>query len=316
MKHPIKKTLILFLCLFIADTCSAFAGAWTMKKGMIYNRLVYNYYKSDKLYTSHGSTVDMPLNGRFYDHNINWYEEYGITDRLTFISSLYYKWLYSKDKYKYEMSHGPGEAEIGLRYKIYEGPVVVSLQALYKYGKLYGEETPQIGNRQDDFEIRLLTGKSLWPFPGYCGVEIGYRIREGRPADEIRYLAEVGVDFNRYFYGRIKLDGIWGMGNADIDTIKTPQPPSRTEPDINSLLAVGTNPPVLENSSQQKNTLRNLSLPSNPTMTQEFNIIKVDMTLGWHITEKIGCELGFTPTIWGEGTAKGNTLSTALVYQW
>lgn len=309
--------VIFFLCFFVAGTSRLFAGAWTMKKHKMYNRFVYNHFQSDEVYTTHGSTKDMPMDGRFYDHNINWYQEFGVTDDLTFISSLYYKWLYSKDKYKYQNGYGPGDAEFGLKYKVYEGPVVVSMQALYKYGRLYGEETPPIGNRQDDFEIRLLTGKSLWPFPGYCGFEVGYRVREGRPADEVRFLAELGVDFNKYFYGRIKFDGTWGMGNADIKHTYMPRSPARTEPDVNGLLSSGITPPDVTSSPEHDSVSSSLSILSiNPTITQEYNILKADMALGWHITPELGCELGFTPTIWGENTAKGYTWSMAVVYMW
>ena len=314
-----KSTAAWLCCIFMfpAWTSQVYAGAWTMKKHTMYNRIVYNQFQSDEVYTTHGSTEEMPMDGRFYDHNVNWYQEFGITDDLTFISSIYYKWLYSKDKYTYQNSYGPGDAEFGLKYKMYDGPVVVSMQALYKYGKLYGEETPPIGNRQDDFEIRLLTGKSLWPFPGYCGLEVGYRIREGRPADEVRLLAEVGVDFNDYFYGRIKLDGIWGMGNASKQDLYSPSSPAHYEADVNRLLGAGINPPDAGSASSAHTESDKLSLPSiNPTTTQEFNLLKADMALGWHITQKLGCELGFTPTLWGENTAKGYTWSVGIVYVW
>lgn len=314
------KSAASWLCctfMLLAGTSQVYAGAWTMKKHTMYNRFVYNHFQSDEVYTTHGSTEDMSMDGRFYDHNINWYQEFGITNDLTFISSLYYKWLYSKDNYKYQNSYGPGDAEFGLKYNVYEGPVVVSMQALYKFGKLYGEETPPIGNRQDDLEIRLLTGKSLWPFPGYCGFEVGYRIREGRPADEMRFLAELGVDFNDYFYGRIKLDGIWGMGNADKQDLYSPEPPETHDSDVNSLLGAGITALDVDSSSSGNVSADTLSLPSeNPTTTQEFNLLKADMAIGWHITPKLGCELGFTPTLWGENTAKGYTWSVGIVYVW
>lgn len=317
MKGKSATAWLCFICILLAGASQVYAGAWTMKKHKMYNRFVYNQFYSDKIYTNHGSTENMPMGGRFYDHNVNWYQEYGITDDLTFISSLYYKWLSSKDTYIHQKSHGPGDAEFGLKYKVYEGPVVVSMQALYKFGKLYGEETLPLGNRQDDFELRLLTGKSLWPFPGYCGLEVGYRIREGRPADEVRYLAEIGVDFNKYFYGRIKLDGIWGMGNADKVESHPPASPEPHAADVSSLLGAGINPPDTAASSSGHVSAATLSLPSiNPTITQEFNLLKADMAIGWHMTPKLGCEFGFTPTLWGENTAKGYTWSVSIVTVW
>jgi hypothetical protein len=303
---------IFILCL----TGQALAGAWTMKKGHMYNRLVFNCYYSDRIYGKGSSTHSMPLDGRFYDHNINWYEEYGVTDRVTFISSLYYKWLSYHDRYIHNRSRGPGDAELGLRYKLYDGPVVLSIQGLVKYGRLYEEEDPEIGNRQNDYEIRLLMGKSLWPFPGYCGLELGYRVRTNAPADEVRYLAEFGMNFTKRFYGRLKLDGIWGMGNADIDRPSRPRPPQNPGLDLTGLLKTGANPPHATSSEAKSSRLNRLSYPSNPTIAPEYNLLKLDITIGYQVTKRLGIELECTPSIYGEDTSKGTTSAVAITYVW
>jgi len=292
------------------------AGAWTMKKGHMYNRLVLNNYTSDRIYTRHGGSHSMPLSGRFYDHNINWYEEFGVTNQLTMISSLYYKRLSYRDDYVHNKSEGPGDAEMGLRYKLYEGPVVLSIQGLFKYGELYSIEDPEIGNHQNDYEIRLLMGKSLWPFPGYCGLELGYRFRVSGPADEVRYLAEFGMNFTKKFYGRIKLDGIWGMGNATIRKVHPPRIPQNPGLDVNGLLNTGANPPKASLSSQDSSRLAESKYFTNPTIAPEYNLLKLDVTAGYQVTKKIGIEVEFTPSIYGQGTSKGTTTSLAITYVW
>ncbi len=311
-----KKGILFCALLILLAQGKAFSGAWTMKKGHMYNRFVFNYYETDRFYDEHGDSHDMPLDGRFYDRNLNWYQEYGLTDRLTLITSLYYKWLSYHDDYIHDRSHGPGDAEIGLKYKLYEGAFVLSLQGLFKYGKLYGHESPEIGNRQNDYEVRLLLGKSLWPFPGYCGLEVGYRFRAGDPADEVRYLAEFGMNFTQRFYGRVKLDGVWGMGNADIEKPYRPRTPTNPSLNLEDLFSSGVNPPQARLPEESEALLSNLEGLTNPRIAPEYNLIKLDLTFGYQLTEKLGLEFEYTPTLYGENISKGATTAVAITYSW
>ena len=118
-------------------------------------------------------------------------------------------------------------------------------------------------------------GRSLWPhIPGYCNFEIGYRWRFDNPSDELRYLAEFGMDFTKALYGRVKLDGIYSMNNGS-----------------------------------------KFDSSGNPTITNNFNLGKLDMTVGYKISKRWGLEAEYTPGIYGKNTAAGATYSFALVYQ-
>jgi len=309
--------LVITISILLIFPGIVFGGAWTMEKGKMYNRLAFNYYLTQRAYDDDGNSHEMGLDGRFLDRNINWYEEYGLTDSLTLVTSVYYKWLNYGDRYISNDSQGPGDAEIGLRYRLFDDPVVLSIQGLFKYGKLYSRETPEIGNHQNDFEIRVLAGKSLWPFPGYCGFELGYRFRDDAPADELRYLAELGVNFTKRFYARIKLDGILGMGNGNVKPASGPSVPDNSRPDVTTLLGAGVDVPSASlDEEQQRSILSQLGTPSNPTITNEFNVLKLDIAFGYQMTEKIGVEVGYVPTIWGENISKGATTTFALTYLW
>ena len=83
-----------------------------------------------------------------------------------------------------------------------------------------GDENIPPGNSQDHYELRFLLGKSLWPFPGYCGAEFGYRWRTQAPSDEFRYLFDFGVNATQKLSFRVKLDGTKSVHNADL-----PPPP-------------------------------------------------------------------------------------------
>lgn len=307
-----KKMLLVFLAVLVPQL--AFAGAWTMKEGGMYNRFAFNYYYADNLFNKSGDSNPMPMRGRFYDRNINWYEEYGISDRLTFISSVYYKWLNANDMYVKSESEGIGDLDLGLKYKLYDGPVVISLQGLVKYGQLYGVEDPQIGNHQNDYELRLLLGRSLWPLPAYCGAEVAYRLRDNGPSDEFRYLLEVGGNFTKKFSARLKLDGIHAIGNADSRSFHEPMPTFGNLA-LTDLLLKPVNG-VSSSVGSQGVSFANLQALSNPTLATEYDLIKLDMTLAYQLTEKMGVELEVTPAIYGENTSKGVTSTLAFTYTW
>ena len=69
---------------------------------------------------------------------------------------------------------------------------------------LYDEKDPlALGNGQEDFEFKLLLGKSLNSY-GYVGAEFGYRLRTDSPSDEYRYLLEYGFNVNSNLYSTSK----------------------------------------------------------------------------------------------------------------
>lgn len=302
--------LVCLLCL----PQMALAGAWTLKEGGMYNRFAFNYYYSDRLFGSSGGSDFMPMRGRFYDKNLNWYEEYGVTDRITVLSSVYYKWLNANDMYVKSESEGVGDVDLGIKYKLYDGPVVVSVQGLIKYGQLYDNENPQIGNHQNDYELRLLLGRSLWPLPAYCGLELAYRLRDNGPSDEFRYLLEFGGNLSKKLSARIKLDGIHAIGNADSPKSFEARPQSGTL-NLNDLLLKPVSGGFSANTGQQVQFIDIQSL-SNPTLATEYDLIKLDMTLAYQLTERLGVEVEVTPAIYGENTSKGVTSTLAFTYTW
>lgn len=273
-----KRIIAMALCLTFLGAATAFAGAWTHEQGNSYHRFAVNYYNTDREFDKSGDSRSMVNNGQFRDFNLNYYMEYGILDRFTFLTSLYYKDLKRSDDYVTTDSDGTGDADFGLRCNLFNGNAgVVSLQGLLKTGEFYDKDDAlPLGNGQNDYELRLLYGRSLWPFiPGYMNLEAGYRWREDAPSDEFRYLLEVGSDLGKDFYCRAKLDAIIGMENGD---------------DVTD--AYG-----------------------NPASTLEYDLTKLDLTVGWRMTKTMGLELGCAPAVWGENTAKGETWTIALTFE-
>jgi hypothetical protein len=171
-----------------------------------FDRVSLNYYYADDEFTSSGRT-DFPLHGNFKDFHVGNYIEYGLTDRITLINSLSYKTIRKEDDEVKQHTWGLGDVDLAVKYKIAEGSWgVLSGQGLVKMpGPYDGDISLPLGNKQWDVEARLLYGRSLYPhIPGYVNFEIAYRVRFGDPSDELRYLAEFGMDFTKQFYGRIK----------------------------------------------------------------------------------------------------------------
>jgi len=258
------------ICVFLSEA-KCIAGAWTMEKGELYERFAFNYYYAGTEFSGNPDQLRL-----FRDMNISNYIEYGLTDNITFINALYYKFLKKEDQCGDVSSNGLGDIDLGLKGKIAGGSWgVLSVQGLVKIPGLYHESDPlPLGNGQYDFELRTLYGRSLWPLiPGYCNFEIGYRWRQGDPSDEFRYLIEFGSDFTKYIYGRIKLDGILSM----------------------------------ENGNKYNNS-------GNPMASNNFNLGKLDIALGFRITNVWGLEICYRPDIYGSNTTQGAAYTLALIY--
>jgi len=280
MRRTCKLTALIFLFAFISWfslTGTCYAGAWTMKQGKLYDRFGINYYFANEEFDSNGDKKDFASDGKFKDFHLNNYIEFGITDSITLINSIYYKSIEKEDDNVKQETWGIGDIDVGAKFNITEGSWgILSTQTLVKIPGPYDDNDDlPLGNGQFDLEIRMLYGRSLYPhIPGYCNFEIGYRWRFEDPSDELRYLIEFGVDFTKDIYGRVKLDGIYSMDNG-----------------------------------------KHTDTSGNPTTTNNFDLGKLDTVLGYKISKGWGIELGYTPEIYGQNTASGATYTLAFTYQ-
>ncbi|BCG46457.1 hypothetical protein GEOBRER4_n1254 [Citrifermentans bremense] len=257
---------------------SCFAGAWTANKGGFYEKGSFNFYYADKNFDRDGNRRDLSDRGEFTDYNLSNYFEYGITDSLTVLNSISYKWLENDNDLSRATAHGIGDVDLGARYRLFQNDAVgvISTQLLVKVPGGYDRNDPlPMGNDQYDTELRLLYGRSLYPkLPGYANLEIGYRLRAGDPSDELRYLVEIGFDLGKNFFTRAKLDGIYSIDNGS-----------------------------------------KVDGSGNPTTTNNFDLGKLDLTLGYQVTPSMGVELGYRPDLYGQNTAAGANYSVALYFK-
>lgn len=277
IKKHLQRSFVALTLVAVSATAS-FAGAWTAKQGAYYDKLAYNYYYSHETFNTTGSRGATPNNGKFIDHNVSNYFEYGLLDNLTVVNAISYKWLENEDNTLRTKGYGLADVDLGARYKLLDSDRfgIVSSQLLVKIPGAYSKnDALPLGNGQYDTELRLLYGRSLYPLiPGYGNVEIGYRWRAEAPSDEIRFLVECGVDLSKDFYTRAKLDGTVSVNNG---------------------IKLDTN--------------------GNPTSSNNFDLGKLDLTVGYKAAPNWGIEASYVPSLYGQNTAAGATYSLALYFK-
>ncbi len=188
----------------------AHAGAWVAEKGRGYTKVGVSDYKATDFFG------DQPDFGEFEGTSVSFYGEYGLGNKWgIYTSALYQDIKQTTARGETSSNSGLGDLDIGLKYQWQADPFVLSTSFAVKLPNLYDEDDAlPLGNGQEDYEFRVLLGKSLNRF-GYLGLELGYRFRTDEPSDEIRYLIEYGVNLTDNLYFRTKLDGIESANNAD-----------------------------------------------------------------------------------------------------
>ena len=264
------KTLFASVPLMFASV-NATAGAWVGEEGTGYAKLGYSTYEAND-YRGNNPTFE-----NFESNSVSFYGEYGLGKSFAIYGSLLHQSYDQTDSALGESSaSGLGDTELGLRYQWQADPFVLSTSFLVKTPFLYDAEDG-LGNNQTDYEAKVLIGKGLDKY-GYIGAEFGYRLRNGAPSDEYRYLLEYGFSVNENLYFRTKLDGILSANNSDA--------PAGS---FNGNL-------------------------SNPF---EFDSGKLELTAGWNFDKSTslknyGVEITYTREIYGENILEGNTIQLGL----
>ena len=186
------------------------AGAWVADKGTGYSKIGISDYSATDFF---GEQPDL---GEFEGTSVSFYGEYSLGSNWGIYTSALYQDIEQTNANGESTSNsGLGDLDIGLKYQWQANPFVLSTSFAVKLPNLYDDDDElPLGNGQEDYEFRVLLGKSLNRY-GYLGFELGYRFRTDEPSDEIRYLIEYGVNLSENLYFRTKLDGIESAENAD-----------------------------------------------------------------------------------------------------
>lgn len=272
MIKRITQTLSV-VALLTAIPTAASAGAWTAKQGDTYLKGAVNFFETSSRFG--------PEDGfeNFRNTNFNVYFEHGLKDDLTFFATGAFSDLENTSDGQTTSGSGIGDVDVGLRYRLIDGPVIVSVQGLFKAPYLYSDDSElPLGNGQEDFEGKLLFGKSFGAL-GYGGLEVGYRVRTDDPVDEFRFLVEYGFDVNERTYLRTKLDGIHAASSSDA--------------------ATGAQGALVN--------------AVNPQLPLEFDLGRLEYTAGYKFTDTVAGEITGTTAVYGDNTLKGTNIQVALV---
>lgn len=187
-----------------------FAGAWTQPQGSYYAKAAILWLNSTESLDEGGSRVDRLGSGQLRDLTVSTYAEYGLTDRLTLVTSAPYKRLEDRRTFAgqgvaIERVRRLGDLDLRLRWLWRQQPLVTSVAIGAKIPLGYDvDDDTRVppGTGQIDADIRLLFGYSLYPVPAYVTGEAGYRTRGGVFSDETFFSLESG-----YTAGRLLLKG-------------------------------------------------------------------------------------------------------------
>lgn len=283
MKTTLLKAIPL-TALGLLIPSQAFAGAWTAKKGDNYLKGAVNFFDTSNRFGPEGTFEN------FSNTNFNVYWEHGVRDDLTFFATGSLTNIENEAAGIETSNTGVGDIDLGLKYRLINGPVIVSVQGLFKAPYLYSEDAElPLGNGQEDFEGKVLFGKSFGKL-GYGGLELGYRVRTDDPVDEFRFLVEYGFDVNDKTYLRTKVDGIHAAQSSDVD------------------LGAG----AIDDDPFDTGFITSATA-LNPQLPLEFDLGRIEYAAGYKLGNGFAAEIAGTTAIYGDNTLSGTNIQFAIV---
>lgn len=184
-------------------------AAWSQQKGHYYAKLSGLVFTADELFDGNGDRHASLANETFGSRQAFLYVEYGVRDRLTLIGSTSAGRLKSEIGQTSVSTTALSDLDIGFKYQLTNGPIVVAPYFKAKLPTGYDESAvPAVGTGDIDFEGRLLVSSSFYPVPVYVGAEIGMRIRSGRFSNQVPYVLEIGATPSPKMFVKVVLDGV------------------------------------------------------------------------------------------------------------
>ena len=214
MREPGHLTIIIVLtliALLLEGTVNQVAaGAWSQPAGHYYTKLSGIFYSADEVYNEMGVRQAQGMDDDSFDGSQGFlYVEYGLRERLTVVSQINAGVLAAMDTFTKRETTGIGDVDLGVKYQLTDGPIVVSPFATLKIPTGYNEHfDPPMGTGHADLELRLLAARSLYPLPVYVGAESGFRFRGGEYSNQLPYFLEVGVTPHPRVFAKGYVSGI------------------------------------------------------------------------------------------------------------
>jgi len=214
------KKLLLFILLFLFCEISL-GGAWTRKSGKILIVPYYYFYSAERYYDLNWKAKALDNNGYFEGQGLGIYFEYGLRDWLNIIGNIpavVNRWM---DDYTYKRNYGFGDAEIGLKVKVYDSKIVSGFQTtiIAPVYSLDREPLPGYGKYAGEFRFLISGGIRPLGLSSYFNFEMGFRkFFSKEVASQVRFQILYGINLGNLFQGLIQLDGVNSVGKGSFST--------------------------------------------------------------------------------------------------
>ncbi|MCC7429432.1 hypothetical protein IT568_01180 [bacterium] len=209
------------LSLIFALNLNVFAGAWTQKKGKYYQKFSLNFFSTKREFHSNGKEQNYASGfgiskGEFSDFSFAYYLEYGLIEKLTFVSNFSAKNIGSKgvntssNESFNHTTNGFSDLILGLRYNFFSlKQTVFAIQNDAFLPLFYDKkDNPPIGNSKFSNLLKIQSGTSLYPLPVYFTDDFGYKFKNAKDSeDEFVYSFELGFVFRETIL-KNSLDGV------------------------------------------------------------------------------------------------------------
>lgn len=209
----------------IAFTAGAVqAGAWTQPKTHGYYEISTQMLRGDDYRDRDGFATLIPT---LSEYTVSLYAEYGLLDNVTLVG---YAPLFKRITLNEQIGRdsdfvyfggdavqGIADAELGVRYRLLDSPAGVVSAALTLGLPLGDDSHPNgllTGDGEFDQQLSLLFGRSLYPLPGYLGLEIAYGLRHSGYADDVSVRAEAGMSWRRWSFS-LRAQTLESLDNGD-----------------------------------------------------------------------------------------------------
>ena len=221
-------------------TAQLHAGAWTLSKGHFWVKTAVFYQSTDSRFctgqdaqslafqgvgcTSAGHSAPFdPFIGGDSDFKAVFAElAYGVTGWLDVgVQAPFYSLRFTNlaDPNR-NRSNSIGDIRFYGKVRLLQKPFVASIRVGAKSPTgdfTIDAEAVNVSEGQWDYEVFGEIGKSLWPFPGYVNLTVGYRFRDDNTdfdvsiGDEFNLSAEAGVNLTRKLSLKGSLDWLRGQ---------------------------------------------------------------------------------------------------------
>lgn len=189
----------------------ALAGAWVVPLGDAYVELNVQTFRATSAYDGGGERRANPNGGVYREVRTEMKSEIGIFPYTNLLLAIPYKNGRYTDR---NVSLRNGDVEyvgLGVKYLFTQDrkPLKFSGQFTARLPTCNANDQPALGRCEVDVETRGILSIAFWNIPGlnqsraYASAELGYRHRNGIPADEIPYFVETAANF----YGPVWIKG-------------------------------------------------------------------------------------------------------------